>query len=102
MDKLIITGGSILSGDVRISGAKNAALPILASALLAHGTTIIGNVPHLHDITTTMELLGRLGVELTLNDKMKVEINADSVINLRLLMNWFELCVLLFLFLAQC
>ena len=79
MDKLIITGGSILSGDVRISGAKNAALPILASALLAHGTTIIGNVPHLHDITTTMELLGRLGVELTLNDKMKVEINADSV-----------------------
>jgi len=79
MDKLIITGGSVLSGDVRISGAKTAALPILASALLAEGTTIIGNVPHLHDITTTMELLGRLGVQLTLDEKLNVEINADSV-----------------------
>jgi len=81
MDKLIITGGNVLSGDVRISGAKNAALPILASCLLAEGVSVIGNVPHLHDITTTMELLGRLGVELTLDEKMKVEINADSVNN---------------------
>lgn len=79
MDKLIITGGPVLGGDVRISGAKNAALPILAATLLAEGTSIIGNVPHLHDITTTMELLGRLGVQLTLDEKMHVEVNADSV-----------------------
>ena len=79
MDKLIITGGGALAGDVRISGAKNAALPILASTLLAEGSSVIGNVPHLHDITTTMELLGRFGVKLTLNEKMQVEINADSV-----------------------
>ena len=79
MDKLLITGGGALAGDVRISGAKNAALPILASTLLAEGSSVIGNVPHLHDITTTMELLGRFGVKLTLNEKMQVEINADSV-----------------------
>lgn len=79
MDKLIITGGSVLSGDVRVSGAKNAALPILAATLLAEGTSTIGNVPHLHDITTTMELLGRLGVQLTLDEKMHVGVNADSV-----------------------
>ena len=82
MDKLIITGGSVLSGDVRISGAKNAALPILAACLLAEGPSTIGNVPHLHDITTTMELLGRLGAQLTLDEKMRVEINADTVNNL--------------------
>jgi UDP-N-acetylglucosamine 1-carboxyvinyltransferase len=82
MDKLIITGGSVLSGDVRISGAKNAALPILAACLLAEGPSVIGNVPHLHDITTTMELLGRLGAQLTLDEKMRVEINADTVNNL--------------------
>ena len=79
MDKLIITGGPVLSGDVRVSGAKNAALPILAATLLAEGTSVIGNVPHLHDITTTMELLGRLGVQLTLDEKMNVGVNADSV-----------------------
>ncbi|MGD2119318.1 MAG: UDP-N-acetylglucosamine 1-carboxyvinyltransferase [Chromatiales bacterium] len=79
MDKLIITGGSVLSGDVRISGAKNAALPILAAALLADGVTRIGNVPHLHDITTTMELLGRLGAQLTLDERMNVEIDASTV-----------------------
>ena len=79
MDKLLITGGGALAGDVRISGAKNAALPILASTLLAEGSSVICNVPHLHDITTTMKLLGRFGVKLTLNEKMQVEINADSV-----------------------
>ena len=82
MDKLIITGGPVLSGEVRISGAKNAALPILAASLLGEGPSYIGNVPHLHDITTTMELLGRLGAQLTLDEKMKVEINADTVNNL--------------------
>ena len=62
MDKLIITGGGPLNGEIRISGAKNAALPILAAALLAEKPVTICNVPHLHDITTTMELLGNMGV----------------------------------------
>ena len=79
MDKLIITGGKALSGDVRISGAKNAALPILAATLLAETPMVIGNVPHLHDITTTMELLGRMGVDLTVDEKMHVEVDASNI-----------------------
>ena len=62
MDKLIITGGNPLDGEVRIAGAKNAALPILAATLLADSPMVVVNVPHLHDTTTTMELLGRMGV----------------------------------------
>ena len=69
MDKLIINGGISLHGDVRVAGAKNAALPILAATLLADGRMTVGNVPHLHDITTTMELLGRMGVDLTVDEK---------------------------------
>ena len=68
MDKLQITGGARLDGSIRISGAKNAALPILMSTLLAEGTTTIGNVPHLHDVTTTLELLGILGNSMTLDE----------------------------------
>lgn len=79
MDKLIITGGGALSGEVRIAGAKNAALPILAATLLAEGRTSIANVPHLHDITTTMELLGRMGIHLVVDEKMRVEVNADTI-----------------------
>jgi UDP-N-acetylglucosamine 1-carboxyvinyltransferase len=79
MDKLIITGGRALSGDVRISGAKNAALPILAATLLAEDPMVIGNIPHLRDITTTMELLGRMGVELTVDEKMHVEVDAGCI-----------------------
>lgn len=79
MDKFIITGGTRLDGDVRISGAKNAALPILAATLLVDGKVSIGNVPHLQDITTTMELLGRLGVRLVVGEKMSVEVDASVV-----------------------
>ena len=79
MDKLIITGGKALSGDVRISGAKNAALPILAATLLAETPMVIGNIPHLRDITTTMELLGRMGVDLTVDEKMHVEVDASNI-----------------------
>ena len=79
MDKLIITGGKSLAGDVRISGAKNAALPILAATLLAEDPMIIGNIPHLRDITTTMELLGRMGVDLTVDEKMNVEVDAGRL-----------------------
>jgi UDP-N-acetylglucosamine 1-carboxyvinyltransferase len=79
MDKLIITGGVPLSGEIRISGAKNAALPILAATLLTGDKVIIGNIPHLHDITTTMELLGRMGVELMVDERMKIEVDAGSI-----------------------
>lgn len=79
MDKLIITGGVRLDGEVRISGAKNAALPILAATLLADEVVTIGNVPHLQDITTTMELLGRMGVQLVVDEKMNVEVDASGV-----------------------
>jgi UDP-N-acetylglucosamine 1-carboxyvinyltransferase len=79
MDKLIITGGAPLNGEIRISGAKNAALPILAAALLTDERMVIGNIPHLRDITTTLQLLGRMGVELTVDETMKVDINAGSI-----------------------
>ena len=79
MDKLIITGGARLEGEVRISGAKNATLPILAATLLADGPVIVGNVPHLHDVTTTIELLGRMGVGVTINDRLGVEVDPREI-----------------------
>ena len=79
MDKLIITGGTTLNGEIRISGAKNAALPILAASLLADDVVTIRNVPHLHDITTTMELLGRMGVDLTIGEKLEIEVNPTTI-----------------------
>ncbi|MDH5446924.1 MAG: UDP-N-acetylglucosamine 1-carboxyvinyltransferase [Gammaproteobacteria bacterium] len=79
MDKLIISGGTTLSGEIRISGAKNAALPILAASLLADDIVTIRNVPHLHDITTTMELLGRMGVNLTIGEKMEIEVDPTTI-----------------------
>jgi UDP-N-acetylglucosamine 1-carboxyvinyltransferase len=65
MDKLLITGGASLHGEVRASGAKNAALPILAATLLAEGPVTLTNVPRLRDIATTLKLLGRMGADLT-------------------------------------
>ncbi len=79
MDKLIITGGSCLSGEIRISGAKNAALPILAATLLSNKPVSVGNIPHLHDITTTMELLGRMGVHLVVDEKMNIEVDSSTI-----------------------
>jgi UDP-N-acetylglucosamine 1-carboxyvinyltransferase len=79
MDKLIITGGARLSGELRISGAKNAALPILAATLLSHSPVTVGNVPHLHDITTTLELLGRMGVHLLVDERMNIEIDSSKI-----------------------
>jgi len=78
MDKLIIRGGRPLNGDVRISGAKNAVLPILASTLLADSPMTIGNVPHLQDVTTTMELLGRMGASLTVDERMHIEVDPTT------------------------
>lgn len=82
MDKLIIEGGIPLKGDIRISGAKNAALPVLISSLLTDEPLIIGNIPHLHDITTTLELLGRLGVEVEVDEKMAIRSHARDVTEL--------------------
>jgi UDP-N-acetylglucosamine 1-carboxyvinyltransferase len=79
VEKLIIQGGRPLNGEVRISGAKNAVLPILTASLLADGPMTIGNVPHLHDVTTTMGLLGRMGVSLTLNERMIIESDPGTI-----------------------
>lgn len=79
MDKLIITGGAQINGEIRISGAKNAALPILAAALLADSAMTIHNVPHLQDVTTTMELLGAMGVHLVIDEKLNIGIDASSI-----------------------
>ena len=79
VDKLLITGGIPLEGEIRISGAKNAALPILAATLLADGPVKVGNIPHLQDITTTMELLGRMGVELVVDERMNIEVDCSTI-----------------------
>jgi len=81
MNKLIIRGGVPLSGEVRVSGSKNAVLPILAGTLLADSPVIVRNVPHLHDVTTTMELLGRMGVSLTIGEKMSIEVDPRTLEN---------------------
>jgi UDP-N-acetylglucosamine 1-carboxyvinyltransferase len=78
LDKLQITGGTPLEGEVRISGAKNAALPILAGALLADAPVTIANVPHLHDVTTMIGLLGRLGADVTVDERMRVEVDPTT------------------------
>ncbi len=83
MDKLIVSGGRPLRGEIRISGAKNAALPVLVASLLTDKPLRIGNVPHLQDITTTMELLGRIGVRLVVDEKMVVEADASNITSLR-------------------
>ncbi|MDA8390118.1 MAG: UDP-N-acetylglucosamine 1-carboxyvinyltransferase [Gammaproteobacteria bacterium] len=83
MDKLIINGGLPLKGEIRISGAKNAALPVLVASLLTSEPLRISNVPHLQDITTTMELLGRMGVRLVVDERMTVEADASGVHTLK-------------------
>lgn len=82
MDKLVIKGGAPLRGEISISGAKNAALPILAATLLTDEPMLIGNIPHLHDITTTMELLGRMGSELVIDERMNIEVNNRNITSL--------------------
>lgn len=79
MDKFLITGGQRLDGDITISGAKNAALPILAATLLPDEPVTVGNLPHLKDVTTLLELLGRLGVEVVVDDRLNVQINPTTI-----------------------
>ncbi|WP_284455739.1 UDP-N-acetylglucosamine 1-carboxyvinyltransferase [Alloalcanivorax xenomutans] len=79
MDKLKITGGQRLDGEIRISGSKNSSLPILAATLLADETVTVGNLPHLQDVTTLIELLGRMGVHVVLDDRMNVAVNPTGI-----------------------
>ncbi len=79
MDKLVIQGGIRLSGEIRIAGAKNSALPIMAATLLTSDVVTVGNLPHLYDITTMLELLGCMGVESVVGEKMNVEINSSTI-----------------------
>ena len=82
MDKLLIRGGSSLNGEIYASGAKNSALPILASSLLADSPMTVSNLPHLNDVTTMLELLGSMGVEVMLNDEMEVQVDTSAIKNL--------------------
>ncbi|MDB2479953.1 UDP-N-acetylglucosamine 1-carboxyvinyltransferase [Porticoccaceae bacterium] len=79
MDKLIIQGGKVLRGEIWISGSKNAALPILSASLLSEGLVTIANLPHLQDVTTTIELLGALGVTVSMDEKMRLEVDTSSL-----------------------
>ena len=81
MDKLVIEGGVPLAGEVRISGAKNAALPILCAAILSGEPLRVANVPHLRDVTTMLELLAQMGVAVSIDDKLGVELNAAVLTN---------------------
>ncbi len=81
MDKLLIQGGARLDGEIRIAGAKNSALPIMSAALLTNDIVKISNLPHLYDITTMVELLGCMGVESIIGDKLEVELNSSTIKN---------------------
>ncbi len=79
MDKLVIEGGVPLSGEVQVSGAKNATLPILCASLLTTEPLVVGNVPHLRDVTTMLTLLGQLGVAISVDERLGVELNAVRI-----------------------
>ena len=79
MEKLIVSGGVPLQGTVRVSGAKNSCLPILIAALLTEDTLHVKNIPHLQDVTTTLDLLGRLGVQMQVDELMDVEVKAEKI-----------------------
>jgi len=79
MAKIMITGGATLQGEVWASGAKNAVLPILAGSLLADGIVEIGNVPHLQDVTTTVELLAQMGAEVTIDERLRIGVRAETL-----------------------
>lgn len=79
MEKLIIKGRNALNGEIKISGAKNAALPILAASLLSSQPIQISNIPHLQDVTTIVSLLGQMGVKITLDERSNIEVNAGTL-----------------------
>jgi UDP-N-acetylglucosamine 1-carboxyvinyltransferase len=79
LDKLLIHGGTRLEGEISISGAKNATLPILAGALLTSDTVTIGNVPHLNDVTTIIALLQSMGAMVTIDDKLNIAVDGSDI-----------------------
>ncbi|HEY9448039.1 MAG TPA: UDP-N-acetylglucosamine 1-carboxyvinyltransferase, partial [Burkholderiales bacterium] len=81
MDKLVIEGGVPLRGEIPVSGAKNAALPILCAALLTSEPLLVENVPHLRDVTTMLSLLGQMGASVSLDEKLGVELRAAELTN---------------------
>ena len=81
MDKHLIIGGAPLQGEVRISGAKNSVLPILAGCLLTDQPVTVKNVPHLNDVTTIMKLLGQMGVNFTVSEGLTIEVDAGHLQN---------------------
>jgi UDP-N-acetylglucosamine 1-carboxyvinyltransferase len=79
VDKLVIQGGIPLSGEVRVSGAKNAALPILCASILTPAILRVQNLPHLRDVTTMLTLLGQMGVEVSLDEKLGVSMTGARI-----------------------
>ena len=82
MDKLVIKGGRQLQGEISASGAKNSALPVLAASLLADSPLKVSNLPHLNDVTTMIELLGSMGLDIILNEDMDVLVDSSTIKNL--------------------
>lgn len=83
MDKLLIRGGNPLTGTITISGSKNSALPILAASILSEASLRIANVPHLNDVTTMIELLGTIGLDVTVEENMTLDVSTRGILNLR-------------------
>ena len=82
MDKLVIKGKNELSGEIYASGAKNSALPVLASSLLTNSPLRVKNLPHLNDVTSMLELLGSMGIDVMLSEDMEVVVDSSSIKNL--------------------
>ena len=85
MERLIIKGGNHLQGEVDCSGAKNAGLPILASTILLDGSAYIGNLPHLQDITTKLELLNSMGSSINFHEDGFIEINSSNIFKIKII-----------------
>ena len=79
MDKLIINGMKTLKGEVSVSGAKNSVLPILAASVMSKSSVTIANIPHLHDVTTTIDLLSRMGAKIMMDEKMNIHVDPSQI-----------------------
>ena len=79
MEKLLIRGGKTLTGDINCSGAKNAALPVIAASLLTDDDVVLQNLPHLQDITTMFELINSMGAEISLDENMFFKIKTSNI-----------------------
>ena len=91
MEKLLIKGGNPLSGRIECSGAKNAALPMIASTILCEEEVILKNLPYLQDITTMFELLGSMGADIILNENMDFILSVPLLFG-TLILGWLIFC----------